>query len=40
MRILFIFVLTENKINEEFSKISLETDDGNKGNLFCNLVKS
>jgi len=37
--IIYFCYLTENKINDEFSKISLETDDGNRGNFYCNLVK-
>jgi len=37
--VVYFCYLTENKICEEFSRVSLETDDGVKGNLYCNFVK-
>lgn len=37
--VIYFCYLTENKICDEFSRVSLETDEGNKGNLFCNFVK-
>lgn len=37
--VIYFCYLTENQICEEFSRISLETDEGNKANLYCNFVK-
>lgn len=37
--VIYFCYLTENKLMEEFSKISLETDDESKNNIFCNFVK-
>lgn len=37
--VIFFCYLSESKICEEFSRVSLETDEGNKGTLFCNFVK-
>ncbi len=37
--VIYFCYLTENQICEEFSRVTLETNDISKGTLFCNLVK-